>query len=244
VSAVWRSCCAPSRCSGRQHDAWTPCARLGLHSCHAIHASLANLQIALRKLVDEIEQGAKDLYQEHEQNKMACERAELLYRKWLIQYRAAGSQLAAICCSLLWCLTHGSMFPSHPRLGWDGYRHAGCTQQRAAQCSLSYRSLPAHWPRPRSWQGGGDPFPRYFLFHPRPIAPLPCCSPAAPLAHPPLQWAGGSRHTLPAQPPPPPACSFFAARWAAFHPGGRWYDQWNGAPHPILSPVSASLFPA
>jgi len=49
-------------------------------------------QIALGNLLDEIKAGARNLYQEHEQNRLICERSEILYRKWNSVFQKAGAQ--------------------------------------------------------------------------------------------------------------------------------------------------------
>eukprot|EP00049_Salpingoeca_infusionum_P006635 m.109541 g.109541 ORF g.109541 m.109541 type:complete len:927 (+) comp13376_c0_seq2:174-2954(+) len=47
-------------------------------------------QIALGHIVDEIQAGGKNLYQEHEQNKQQCARAEMIYRSWTRLFQKAG----------------------------------------------------------------------------------------------------------------------------------------------------------
>ncbi|EGD81524.1 hypothetical protein PTSG_02243 [Salpingoeca rosetta] len=51
-------------------------------------------QIALGKILDDIKAGARNLYQEHEESRVICERSVSLYRKWHKVYRSAGKPAA------------------------------------------------------------------------------------------------------------------------------------------------------
>eukprot|EP00043_Microstomoeca_roanoka_P016732 m.172339 g.172339 ORF g.172339 m.172339 type:complete len:997 (-) comp16516_c4_seq1:229-3219(-) len=59
-----------------------------------LEVGLRAKQIALGKILDEIKAGARNLYQEHEQNRIICERSVSLYRKWHRVFRSAGKPAA------------------------------------------------------------------------------------------------------------------------------------------------------